>query len=170
MTNYSKRTKISEQVSIYLGSPFFNDVQIARVDVASAALEKNDSVHIVHFPFDHQYGGVSVNNDDGDLFGSQEWQTGTYQNDLSAMSNADIGVFLYDVDQPDDGCAFEIGFMRALQKPCVIVLLSEGDIREKELNLMISKGGTYFMESMEELADYDFNHPLTNLQELMPVF
>ena len=40
---------------IYLGSPFYNDQQRARVDQARALLEQNPTVVRVHFPFDQNF-------------------------------------------------------------------------------------------------------------------
>ena len=78
------------------------------------------------------------------------------------MNTADAGVFLYDVENVDDGTAFELGFMRAMHKPAIVVLLSENGLENKELNLMIARGATYFMTDINELATYDFNPFPTN--------
>ena len=37
------------------------------------------------------------------------WRLATYNNDLEGIVNATCGVFLYDMDNIDDGSAFEIG-------------------------------------------------------------
>ena len=52
---------------------------------------------------------------------SMTWRVATYQNDLNGIVNATCGVFLYDMDNIDDGSAFEIGFFRALHKPVILV-------------------------------------------------
>lgn len=167
----NKRNTTEPLTKLYLGSPYFNDVQKERVEQATEYLNRNESVGIIHFPFDHQYKGVSLVDEDKDeLFGTLEWQKGTYQNDVTAMETSDAGVFLYDVENIDDGCAFEIGFMRALHKPVIIILLGEEDVSNTPLNLMISQGGTYFSSDMEELSYYDFNYFLSNEQESMDVF
>ena len=49
---------MNKQVStakIYLGTPFYNDDQRARVDKARALLEENPTVVRVHFPFDQNF-------------------------------------------------------------------------------------------------------------------
>ncbi|MGY0836412.1 nucleoside 2-deoxyribosyltransferase [Aerococcus urinaeequi] len=157
-----KRKDISASTKLYLATPFFNPDQVRRVEEATKALNANPTVDVVHFPFDHQYKDTSFDRDPEGIFGSFEWQVATYQNDLSAMNTADAGVFLYDVENVDDGTAFELGFMRAMHKPAIVVLLSENGLEGKELNLMIARGGTYFMTDINELATYDFNHFPTN--------
>lgn len=154
MTENKRQAKVAD-TKLYLATPYFNPEQKERVEEATEALNRNPTVGVVHFPFDYQYEDL-LEGDDG--FGAPEWQQATYQNDLSAMATADAGVFLYDLDNIDDGTAFEIGFMRALHKPAIIVLQSKDDLNDKQLNLMIARGGTYFITNVEELAEYDFNH------------
>ncbi|KFN93388.1 nucleoside deoxyribosyltransferase [Tetragenococcus muriaticus PMC-11-5] len=153
---------------IYLGTPYFNDEQRQRVEEAKEALEKNETVAIVHFPFDFQYQGATFD-DPKEVFGTISWQNATYQNDLSAMSTSDCGVFLYDLDQIDDGSAFEIGFMRAMHKP-VLVLPFSKNLEQKQLNLMIARGTTSFIASFAELSQYDFNHFPSEPQAPIDVF
>ena len=60
----------------------------------------------------------------------------------------------------DDGCAFEIGFMRANHKPVVLVPFTEHPERPKKMNLMIAQGVTAIIDGnteLEKLAEYDFN-------------
>lgn len=45
-------TKQVSTATIYLGTPFYNDDQRARVKKAMELLEKNPTVVRVHFPFD----------------------------------------------------------------------------------------------------------------------
>lgn len=153
---------------IYLGTPYFNEEQRQRVEEAKEALEKNETVAIVHFPFDFQYQGATFD-DPKEVFGTLSWQNATYQNDLSAMSTSDCGVFLYDLDQIDDGSAFEIGFMRAMHKPVLVFPFSK-NLEQKQLNLMIARGTTSFIESFAELSQYDFNHFPSEPQAPIDVF
>ena len=49
---------MTQQIStakIYLGTPFYNDDQRARVKKARALLEQNPTVVRVHFPFDQNF-------------------------------------------------------------------------------------------------------------------
>ena len=165
----NKRYARKETNKIYLGAPYFNDVQKKRVEEASKLLNYNLSVGVIHEPFDFQYKDVSIDKDEEGIFGSLEWQVATYQNDLSAMETSDVGVFLYDLDSEDSGSAFEIGFMRALHKPVVAVLLSENH-DDKQVNLMLARSITAFIPSVSELGSYDFNHTPSNPVCPYPVF
>ncbi len=48
-------TKQVSTATIYLGTPFYNDDQRARVKKAMELLEKNPTVVRVHFPFDQNF-------------------------------------------------------------------------------------------------------------------
>lgn len=146
--------------TIYLGTPFYNDDQRARVKKARALLEQNPTVVRVHFPFDQNF--VDPEETDAQVNGlrSMTWRLATYNNDLSGIINASCGVFLYDMDSIDDGSAFEIGFMRALHKPVILVPFTNDPNKEKEMNLMIAQGVTTIIDGntdLDKLATYDFN-------------
>ncbi|WP_125706330.1 nucleoside 2-deoxyribosyltransferase [Lacticaseibacillus daqingensis] len=160
--NSQKRVPLTK---VYLGSPWFNPVQKARVTAAKAALDANDTVAIVHFPFDWEYHDEVVTAEQMDRI----WIDATYQNDLSAMATADVGVFLYDLDEEDPGCAFEIGFLRALHKPVVLVPLAK-DLTDKKLNLMLAAGTTTFVDGIAALEQFNFNHLPSEPAHPFPVF
>lgn len=150
--------EVSSSAKIYLATPWFNQEQKERVEKVSELLSSNPTVGVVHFPFDYQYKDATIENQNG-VFGSLEWQVATYQNDLSAMGTSDCGVFLYDLDNLDDGTAFEMGFMRAMNKPAIIVTFSHN--KDVKVNLMIARGATAFIDGdtdLEQLASYNFNH------------
>ena len=154
----NKRTEIQSSAKIYLATPWFSLEQKERVERVSELLSRNPTVGVVHFPFDHQYKDATIDNQNG-VFGSLEWQVATYQNDLSAMGTSDCGVFLYDLDDLDDGTAFEVGYMRSMGKPAIIVTFSHNE--DVKVNLMIARGATAFVDgdtNLEQLATYDFNH------------
>lgn len=161
---------------IYLGTPFFNEKQQQRVKIAQQLLTQNHTVDDVHFPFDYQYKGASVVDPKDGLFGSLEWQVATYRNDMNAIAQADLGVFLYDLDNVDDGCAFEIGALRQAQKPVVTVFCGEKD--NYSLNLMIAQGSNMMIKQQEalavdganSLAKIDFNHIINTPVAPYPVF
>lgn len=150
---------MTKTAKIYLGSPFFNDAQKERVPKAQALLAKNPSVLQVHFPFDLDF--VDPNEkvtEEG--IRSLAWRQATYQNDINGLVHATCGVFLYDMDQIDDGCAFEIGFMRAMHKPVILVPFSQKKNPDKVMNLMLAQGVTAIIDGnteLEKLAEYDFN-------------
>lgn len=145
---------------IYLGSPFYNDVQRERVTKARKLLAQNPTVWQVHFPFDQNFVDPEEKNPEIGGVRSMTWRVATYQNDLNGIVNATCGVFLYDMDNIDDGSAFEIGFFRALHKPVILVPFTEIENKEKEMNLMLAQGVTTIIDgnnSFEKLASYDFN-------------
>ena len=88
------------------------------------------------------------------------WRLATYNNDLEGLVNSTCGVFLYDMDNVDDGSAFEIGFMRALHKPVVLVTFTKDPDKDKVMNLMIAQGVTTIIDGnteLDKLASFDFN-------------
>ena len=156
----NKRTEQVGNTKIYLASPWFNKAQKLRVEKVSKLLSSNPTVGVVHFPFDYQYKDATIDNEDS-VFGTLEWQLATYQNDLSAMGTSDCGVFLYDLDNLDDGTAFELGYMRAMGKPAIVVTFSNRPDAEVKVNLMIARGATAFIDGiydLDKLATYNFNH------------
>lgn len=157
----SKRFDAIPQAKIYLGTPYFNDKQKERVEKATKALQKNPTVAVVHFPFDTQFGDATVDNQKDGVFGSRLWQDATLKNDLNAMGTCTAGVFLYDLDNEDSGCAFEEGFLNAQGKPVINILFAEKEA-SKKLNLMIAGGTTAYLGSIKELETYNFNHTPAN--------
>ena len=160
-------------VKIYLAHPWFSEYQKELTKKALAMLEKNDTVLLVHEPFTTQYKDVTLDNDPLGIFGNREWQQNTYQNDIEAMASSDCGVFIYDMDDPDDGTAYELGFMRAMHKPAIVIPVSNGPKSDYEMNLMIAVGATAFIdgnEHFEDLATYNFNHFPSNMTSPFPLF
>lgn len=150
---------------IYLGSPFYTDAERARVPKAKELLAKNPTVLRVLFPFDMSFTDPEEKKPEIGGIRSMTWRVGTYQNDLSGIVNATCGVFLYDLDRIDDGSAFEIGFMRALHKPVIMVPFTEKENPEKVMNLMLAQGVTTIIDGnteFEKLASYDFNTTPSN--------
>ena len=91
----------SPTTKIYLATPWFNDVQKERAKKAREYLNQNETVGVIHFPFDFQYKDATVDNDPEGVFGTPEWVAATFQNDCTAVATSDIGVFLYDLDNID---------------------------------------------------------------------
>lgn len=145
---------------IYLGSPFYSDAERARVDKAKALLSKNPTVAHVFFPFDGGFTDPNEKNPEVGGIRSMVWRDATYQNDLTGIVNASCGVFLYDMDMLDDGSAFEIGFMRAMHKPVVLLPFTEHPEKDKKMNLMLAQGVTTIIDGntdFEKLATYNFD-------------
>lgn len=145
---------------IYLGSPFYSDAERARIPKAKKYLQENKSVAHVFFPFDKGFTDPEEKNPEIGGIRSMTWRVATYQNDLTNLVNASCGVFLYDMDQIDDGSAFEIGFLRALHKPVVLVPFTQHPQKRKQMNLMLAQGVTCLIDGnqhFQELSTYDFN-------------
>lgn len=146
---------------IYLGSSFHRDHHQKFAKKVRELLAQNPTVESVHFPFDQQF--VDPAEDPNVAFGeerSQLWQRVTFQNDLNGIAMANCGVFLYDMDELDDGCVFEIGFMRAQHKPVILIPFTQHPEKKLVMNLMISQGVTSYFDGnkeVEELKTYDFN-------------
>lgn len=146
--------------SIYLAGGWFNELQKEMLLGANYVLSVNPTVGHVHVPILHQYHDATEDNDLEGIFGGYEWSNETFKADVTAMDLADLGVFLYDAKNPDDGTAFEIGYMYANHKPTILVT-KDIEPKDANLNLMIAKSMTVYMDSYETLASYDFN-------EIMP--
>ena len=154
----------SPTTKIYLATPWFNDVQKERAKKAREYLNQNETVGVIHVPFDFQYKDATVDNDPEGVFGTPEWVAATFQNDCTAVATSDIGVFLYDLDNIDDGCAYELALFRSQQKPCVVIPFTERDREDVEINLMIAGAATTWIkqEDFESLKTFNFNHPQAN--------
>lgn len=150
--------------NVYLGTPFYNDAQKKRVKLAQEYLAENPTVVRVHFPFDYEFGDPEEPNPKAGI-PSLKWQLATYQNDITGLVNANVGVFLYDMDNIDDGSAFEIGYMRAMHKPVILVPFTENPDKVKKMNLMLAQGVTTLIDGnteFEKLKTYDFNSCMSN--------
>lgn len=145
---------------IYLGSPFYSADERQRVQQAKKLLAQNPTVAHFFFPFDQDFTDPQEKNPTVGGVRSMVWRQATYQNDLNGIVNATCGVFLYDMDMLDDGSAFEIGFMRALHKPVVLVPFTKHPAKEKKMNLMIAQSVTTIIDGntqFKQLATYNFD-------------
>ena len=149
---------------IYLATPWFNPKQKERAELAKKYLNENETVGVIHFPFDFQYKDATVDNDPEGVFGTPEWIQATFQNDCTAVASSDVGVFLYDLDNIDDGSAYELALFRSQGKPCVMIPFSDRPKDEVEINLMIAGGVTTWIsqENFADLKNFNFNHPQAN--------
>lgn len=142
------------QKQIYLAGGWFTPKQASLVERAHAALKQNPTIGYIHSPQEHQYKGVTENHDPEGMFGGYEWANQTYQNDITAMDLADMAVVLWDMQDEDTGTAFEVGYLNACHKP--IVFVCEDDLQANPINLMLAKGITQCLTSVDELATFDF--------------
>ena len=160
----AKNIKKVPNTKIYLATSFFNDTQKKRLNDALKALEPNETVGVIHQPFDFQYKNARIDNDPDDIFGTLEWQVATYNNDVNAIGNSDVCVALYDMDEPDEGICFEIGMFVAMHKPIVLLPFTKKDPSEYEANLMLARGITTWLKPNDtaQLTNFNFNHPMAN--------
>lgn len=129
-------------MKIYLASPFFDEVEVKRMETVRDILrEKKLDVFV---PNEHQHKELE--------FGSMEWRKATFNSDVSAIDEADIVVAVNSKGNYDDaGTMWEIGYAYATKKPVVLVNLT-GDT----INLMIADSLHALVTSYDELKDYDF--------------
>ena len=128
---------------VYLASPFFDDMQIERMEkVRDILREKGLDVFV---PLEHQHKELE--------FGSLEWRDATFKSDVKGIDDADIVVAIMSLGNFDDsGSAWEVGYAYAKGIPVVLVNLT-GDT----INLMIADSLHALITSYDELLTYDFN-------------
>ncbi|MGL4656730.1 MAG: nucleoside 2-deoxyribosyltransferase [Sarcina sp.] len=132
-------------MKVYLASPFFNDVEIERMEGVKKVLREEKGFD-VFAPFEHQNKHLE--------FGTKEWRDATYAGDIKGIKDADIVVaIISNGNYSDSGTAWECGYAHALDKPVVIVNLSD-----KAVNLMISDSLRAYVASLDELREYDFEN------------
>ena len=160
-----KNLKMVPNTKIYLATSYFNEEQKTRLSEALTALKQNDTVGVIHQPFDFQYKDAKIDDDPEGIFGSLEWQLATYNNDVNAIGNSDVCVALYDMDEPDEGICFEIGMFVAMHKPVILLPFTSADTDphlDYGINLMLARGVTTWLipNDMRQLEDFNFNHPM----------
>lgn len=132
--------------NIYLAAPFFDDEQVARVESVEKTLAKNSTVGNVFSPRKHQLEQYE--------FGTKEWATAIYKNDVEQIDECDLIVAIVDFEgsNVDSGTAFEIGYGVKANIPVIV-------FHEKDtiLNLMISESLTAHLTSIQQLENYDFD-------------
>ena len=130
-------------MKIYLASPFFDEVEVKRMETVRDILrEKKLDVFV---PNEHQHKELE--------FGSMEWRKATFNSDVSAIDEADIVVAINSKGNYDDaGTMWEIGYAYATKKPVVLVNLT-GDT----INLMVADSLHALITTEEELINYDFD-------------
>ncbi|HFK3785995.1 TPA: nucleoside 2-deoxyribosyltransferase [Klebsiella oxytoca] len=139
-------------VNIYIASPFFSDDQVDRVQRVEQALTANKTVDKFFSP----RLADAENLEDGTL----PWRDFIFKNDIKHLDEATVVVAVVDFfdDHVDSGTAYEIGYAHAFKKPLIIV-----QEKGNKLNLMISESLTYYTQSAEELATYDFTQLKKNI-------
>lgn len=127
---------------IYLASPFFNDVELERVDKVKEILDSKGLE--VFSPKEHQHKDLE--------FGTDAWRCATFSNDVKHIDWCDCVVaIICNGNYDDSGTAWELGYAYANGKPVILVNLTG-----ETINLMIADSLHALVTSYEELKDYDF--------------
>ena len=127
---------------VYLASPFFDAVEIERMEKVRDILRAKGLD--VFVPNEHQNPALE--------FGSLEWRKATFESDVMGIHKADVVVAVICKGNYDDsGTAWEIGYSYALGKPAIVVNLTG-----ETINLMIADSLHALVTSCEELEAYDF--------------
>ncbi|MDP7989316.1 nucleoside 2-deoxyribosyltransferase [Bacillus sp. MHSD_36] len=75
-------------VRVFIASPFFNDEQLNRVKRLESALSNNPFVADIFSAMFYQHERLT--------FGSMEWRTAVFHNDLKYLRRADVVVAIHD--------------------------------------------------------------------------
>lgn len=126
---------------VYLASPFFKDEELLDMIKVLGSL-RNKGLE-VFAPFENQNKELN--------FGSEEWREATFKSDVEAIEESDVVVAIVGGNYMDSGTAWEIGYAYAKEKPVIIV-----NPHGETVNLMISDSLHAYLESLEELENYDF--------------
>ncbi len=128
---------------VYLASPFFNEKEVARMELVRDILRGKGLE--VFVPNEHQNSHLE--------FGSREWRKATFASDVNAIDTADLVVaVICNGNYSDSGTAWEIGYSYAIGKPVIVVNLTG-----ETINLMIADSLHALISSEEELIAYDFD-------------
>ena len=148
------------KVKVYCACSWFNAEQTNHMKDVYKILKENKTCDYENSyrPLDLQFEGINVDENPEfleDHYQQIAWGNETYQNDISGISNSDIGVFAYCLgDDEDPGQSYELGYMRAMGKPTIVVIPdSQKDV---PMNLMIAYGATMVV-TLSELKNLDLN-------------
>lgn len=130
-------------MKIYLASPFFNEEELKHVEALESTLRSLG--HTVFSPREAQLPEME--------FGSFEWRTNIFRNDLNHIKWADCIVGIIDDNYGDTGTAWELGAAYILGKP-VYLYNPTGNI----INLMLTDSLHGYFESLAEIQEYDFHN------------
>lgn len=147
------------KVKVYQACSWFKGEQTKHMKDVYKTLKENKTCDYENSyrPLDLQFEGVNVDENPEFLeehYQQIAWGNETYQNDISGISNSDIGVFAWTPKSPDEGQSFEMGYMKAMGKP-VLVVVPDGQ-KDLAMNLMVAYGATQVIE-LSELKDINLN-------------
>lgn len=137
MTNYRLR--------VYLAAPLFNDRERSFNQYLTTRLEAHADVFLP------QRDGALLEELVARGVPLLVAEQRVFEQDVGAMTRADVLIAILDGSNVDEGVAFEAGYMRALGKVCVGL---QTDIRRQlptGNNPMISRGLHYLLHSADEV-------------------
>lgn len=149
-----------DKVKVYQACSWFNPEQAKHMKDVYKTLKENKTVDWdnSYRPLDHQYKGMDISHNPeflDDEYQRTSWICATYNNDISGIENSDIGVFAYCLGNSEDsGQAYELGYMRSLGKPTIVVI--PDDKAQEPMNLMIAEGATQVV-TLSEFKGMDLN-------------
>lgn len=143
--------------SAYIQCSWFSPKQMKFMEEGLKALGLNPTISLrySHHPLSHQYKDINVE-EHPEVMDDLEWQHGTINLDIEAMKANSIGVALYMPSEPDEGIAWESGYLYASHKPNLVVIPSNET--NVPINLMMI-GNTQII-TIDKLATFNFNTDL----------
>ena len=140
-------------MKIYLASPFFNEKELKHVAMLERILRTQG--HTVFSPREEQLPEFE--------FGSYEWRTNVFRNDLNHIKWCDAIVSIIGDNYDDTGTAWEMGAGYILGKP-VYLYNPTGNI----INLMLTDSIHGYFESLRAIQRYDFEtaKPIPYMKEV----
>ncbi len=129
-------------MKFYLASPFFNEEENGYVNQLETVLRLEG--HTVFSPREQQIPSLE--------FGSFEWRTNVFRNDINHIKWADAVIAIVKDNYDDTGTSFEVGYAYAMGKP-VYLYNPTGNI----INLMLTDALHAYFETIGEVAEYDFH-------------
>lgn len=112
--NYLQQDKIMSMV--YVAAPFFNEQEIENLNRLQEFLFKEFPDIDFFFPREHKIS-------DGESLPNEEWAKQVYELDTEALRKSESVIALYDGHYSDTGCAWEIGYACALNKPITLLIV-----------------------------------------------
>lgn len=128
-------------MKIYLAAPFFNQTELSHVEAIEKILRSQG--HTVFSPRENQLPQFE--------FGSYEWRTNVFRNDVNHIKWCDAVVSIVGDNYDDTGTAWELGASFILGKP-IYLYNPTGNI----INLMLTDSLHGYFESLTSLSFYDF--------------
>lgn len=149
--------KTNKVNTAYIQCSWFSPKQLKFMEEGLTALGKNPTISLKysHHPLSHQYNDINVE-EHPEVMDDLEWQHGTINLDIEAMKANPIGVALYMPSEPDEGIAWESGYLYASHKPNLVVIPSNET--NVPINLMMI-GNTQII-TIDKLATFNFNTDL----------